>query len=101
MGRTEDRRRKGQQRMRWLDGITDSVDRNLGKLQGVARDRKAWRAAVHEAAESDMTCLLSNMFSQQLPLVWFLIPFADQLLEILRVSFHSNQLQTVKRSLLL
>ena len=42
-------RRRGHQRMRWLDGITDKMDTNLGKLQGMVRDREAWRAAIHGA----------------------------------------------------
>ena len=52
LGKTEGRRRRGQQRTRWLDGITDSVDMNLGKLWEMARLREAWRAAIHEVAKS-------------------------------------------------
>ena len=54
LGKTEGKRRKSQQRMRWLDGKTTSVDMNLSKLHEIVKDRGAWCALVHEDAESDL-----------------------------------------------
>ena len=69
LGKITGRRRRGQQRMRWLDGITDSMDVSLSKLQELVTDREAWRAAVHGVTKS-WTCLNNDGSARRPALAW-------------------------------
>ena len=60
LGKTEGRRRSGQQRMRWLDGITDSINMGLSKLREIVKDREVWHAAVHGISEVNTTEQVNN-----------------------------------------
>ena len=62
LGKIEGKRRRGWQRMRWLDSTTDSMDMNLSKLQETVKDREAWRAVGHGITELDMTERLNNKY---------------------------------------
>ena len=65
LGKIEGQRRRRQQRKRWLDGITDSMDRNLSTLQEMVKDMEAWHAAAHGVADSDMNLVTEQYNSEE------------------------------------